>query len=622
VNERPADGSARYGACECPFFLWLSAYIVLLSTIQLAVLGSSLASLRLSRPVAVGILVVSLLAAWLVWRGLKAGQAIEPPWEGISDCRWGWPLAGAFVAFYSFLFACAAMVADVSWDGNSYHLPAIQQFLQHGRVAWTEGPDLSSLRGMNGFPKTAEVLSFFLCTLIHPALAKTHNLVYLPLGILGIASTALALGASREAAFAAGAAFLLVPINLGQSATTYVDSAFGSAAIAWLAVTVRLRHLDPRRLGWQGLVLGCALGQMIGIKGTGVPLGALGSLALFGLHLGGRPPTLSRRAVLAWWLGVGACALAVGGFWYARNLVHGHSPFHPIGLSVAGFTLYPGYDPYGLPGAFAVDGQIETWPSPAQVAFTWLQGIWNWPRSIIGFDMRLGGLGFLWPLGCLPAVVALVRRRVRMRTAWRDEVVSQPLWLVLAIVSAGLVLVPFPWWSRVTIWVYGLGLPCLAAVQRSWTGRFGRAWIVACAAIALLEAGIVVYRWQVPLLGVAIGDEHGEPKAPRTRVPSHFYPPWAVRGTILEQLAQAHDTVGIAPLPWYAEPVVGVLSQPVGARQIYFVPDDLEADFDAWYERVRPRYVVMEKRDDVPAPMARLQPQVHQMRSLTVLQFW
>ena len=76
---------------------------------------------------------------------------------------------------------------------------------------------------------------------------------------------------------------------------------------------------------------------------------------------------------------------------------------------------------------------------------------------------------------------------------------SQPLWLVLAIVSAGIVLLPCPWRSRFTIWVYGLGLPCLAAVRRSWTGRFSRSWVVACAAVAFLEAGIVVARWQVPL---------------------------------------------------------------------------------------------------------------------------
>ena len=40
-----------------------------------------------------------------------------------------------------------------------------------------------------------------------------------------------------------------------------------------------------------------------------------------------------------------------------------------------------------------------------------------------------------------------------------------------------------------------------------------------------------------------------------------------------------------------------------------------------WYERVRPRYVIMETRDEIPEPMARLQPQMHETGSLTVLQF-
>jgi hypothetical protein len=614
-------GSEEHGFCADPFFPWLSAYAVLLSTIQIAVLGSSLVSLRLSRPLAGIILIVSLLAAWLVWRGLRSGDAA--PWSGISDHRWKWLLAGAFVALYLFLVACAAMAPDLSWDGNSYHLPIIQQWYQHGQVVWVEGPDSSVLRNMNGYPKAAELLSFFLCALIHPALSKAHNLAYLPLGILGIASLSRALGASRGAALAAGAALLLVPINLGQSPTAYVDSAFGSAVIAWLAVTVRLRRVDPERYGWQGLALGCALGQVIGIKGTGLLLGAIGALALCGVHLAGRPRTLSAQAVIAWWLGVGACALAVGGFWYARNLAHGQSPLYPVRLSIAGVTLYPGYDPYAPAGAFAVDGMIANWPAPAQVAFTWLQGIWKWPRSIVGFDMRLGGLGFLWALGCLPAVFALVRQRARMRSTWREELVRQPLWLLLGIVSAGFVFQPCPWWSRYTIWIYGLGLPCLAAVLASRMGRRGRAWIVAAAGVALLEAGIVVVRWQIPLLGVAIREQRGErPTAPKPRIPTHFYTPWGTRDSIVAQLTHARDGVGIGPLEWYEEPLVGVLSQPVGARQIDFVPGDLEADFDAWYARVRPRWVLMNKQPDIPAPMARLQPQVHQTRSLTVLQFW
>ena len=113
-----------------------------------------------------------------------------------------------------------------------------------------------------------------------------------------------------------------------------------------------------------------------------------------------------------------------------------------------------------------------------------------------------------------------------------------------------------------------------------------------------------------------------EPRAPRLPIPSHFYPPWTLRGSFIEQLVRDHDTIGIGPLPWWAEPVIGVLSQPVGARQIHFVPKNLEQDFAPWYERVRPRYVIIEDRDEIPAPMARLQPQVHKTRGLMVLQFW
>jgi len=636
------EASTERSARADPFFAWVAAGTVLLSTIQVAVLAASLSSLRLSRAVAAAILIAALLAARLVWRGLAAGEARQrsrdregavgialergqplPHGRGSAVLPWGRPLASAFLAFYAFLFVAAAVVPDVSWDGNSYHLPVVQQWFQRGQVVWVEGPDTTTLRHMNGYPKTAEVLSFFLATLVHPALANTFNLVYLPLGILGIASIACALGASRPAALTAGAALLLVPINLGQSPTAYVDSSFGSAVIAWLAATVALRRLDPQRSALQALVLGCALGQVIGTKGTGLVPAAVGSLALAAVHVCGGE--LRRPARLAaWWLGVGACALLVGGFWYARNLLHGQSPLYPVGVFVAGYTLYPGYEAYAPTGAFATDGWLADWPQPARVAIAWLQGLRHWPQSIVGFDMRLGGLGFLWLVGCLPAVFALVRRRSRLRTDWRDEVVREPLWLLLAVTAASFALVPCPWWSRYTIWIYGLGLPCLAALAPSLRGRPGRVWLSTCAAIAVVEAGIVIARWQVPLLGLALRNEPPDAKGPgpAVRIPTHFYPPWVLRGSLLRRLARGDDRVGIGPLDWHQEPVVGVLSQPIGGRDIHFAPDVLAADFADWYARVRPRYLVLNKTADLPPAVAALQPQVHQTPSLTVLQFW
>jgi hypothetical protein len=535
----PLDRGEHRVARACAFFPWLATGVVFLSAIQVAVLTASLLSLRLTRLVALGVLFVALLAAGAAFLlvPINLGQSLTAYVDSaFGSAVIGW-LAATVICYRA---RSATTVPDVSWTGTrtTSHHPAM---VPNRSVAWVEGPEPSILRFINGYPKAAEVLSLFLCTLFHPALSHAFNLVYLPLGILGIASIAQALGAARGAALAAGAAFLLVPINLGQSLTAYVDSAFGSAVIAWLAATVWLRHLDAKRLGIKALVLGCALGQVIGIKGTGLLLGAVGTLALFGVQLAARPPTLSLRTLLTWWLGVAVCALGVGGWWYVRNVAHGHSPIYPIGLSLAGVTLFPGYDAYAPAGAFAVDGLIEHWPAPAQIAFAWLQGLRYWPNSIVGFDMRLGGLGFLWVLACLPAVVALVRQRLRVRAPWRDELAREPLWLLLGIVGAGILLVPCPWWSRFTIWVYGLGLPCLAAAQRLWTGRFARRWLAACVAIALLEAGIVITRWQVQLIGVAIGSARGAPRAPRVPIPSHFYPPW--RSRLAHRAARAgHDT--------------------------------------------------------------------------------
>ena len=130
-------------------------------------------------------------------------------------------------------------------------------------------------------------------------------------------------------------AVLLVPINLGQSLTTYVDAAFGLAAIAWIAVMVRVRRLERAAFALHALILGCAVGQLIGVKGTGLPFAAIGSLALFAIHLGRRSAWPPIGALAGWWLAVAIAALPVGGFWYVRNLAHGHSPIYPIGVSVA-----------------------------------------------------------------------------------------------------------------------------------------------------------------------------------------------------------------------------------------------------------------------------------------------
>ena len=113
--DRGEKGSGR----ACPFFPWLAAGVVFLAAIQVAVLTSSLVSLRLTRLVALGILVVALLAAWLVWRGLNDDGAIEPPWKGVTEQRRGRLIAGFFAALYLLLFAFSIWGAAMVWSATA-----------------------------------------------------------------------------------------------------------------------------------------------------------------------------------------------------------------------------------------------------------------------------------------------------------------------------------------------------------------------------------------------------------------------------------------------------------------------------------------------------------------------
>src|SRR5262245_31298409 len=98
------DRAEQRRARACAFFPWLAAGVIFLAAIQVAVLTSSLVSLRLTRLVALGVLFVALLAAWFVWSRLKDDGPIVPPWAGVSQQRWGRLIAGLFAALYLLLF--------------------------------------------------------------------------------------------------------------------------------------------------------------------------------------------------------------------------------------------------------------------------------------------------------------------------------------------------------------------------------------------------------------------------------------------------------------------------------------------------------------------------------------
>ena len=126
--------------------------------------------------------------------------------------------------------------------------------------------------------------------------------------------------------------------------TTYVDAAYASCAIAWLAaVASACRLLGRGALSWRFVpALGGSLGLAIAAKAAGPLLGAAGLVALvasacFG-WVRGRPAPRAAAIVGA----AIALGIAIGGQFYLRNWLHESNPFHPVRVTLLGFTVFPG----------------------------------------------------------------------------------------------------------------------------------------------------------------------------------------------------------------------------------------------------------------------------------------
>ena len=93
-----------------------------------------------------------------------------------------------------------------------------------------------------------------------------------------------------------------------------------------------------------------------------------------------------------------------------------------------------------------------------KVPYTWAQiGDWwpragdygcCWPNTMWFLDSRFGGLGFLWLLGCVPAIVATIVLSVKRPPARGRWV----FFCLLAVVGVTFAVWPMNWSARYTVW--------------------------------------------------------------------------------------------------------------------------------------------------------------------------
>ena len=442
--------------------------------------------------VLVAVIVTTLVLALLDRRRHGWGRGAGRPWW-LQLERWQAVVVALAALALLWRVVLAAILPPFAYDALTYHLTAVADWVQTGRIDANAYSYCCAL-----YPSNGEVLQAWPAVFTHSdALIDVGQVGSALLAALAVCALARWVGVSAGAAAAAGALFLLTPVVLEQANTPYVDVTFVALFLAAAALLVRFLDSEPFALGRSahpryGLLVLSALaaGGALGAKHLG--FAAIGVLAVLlvaqvavsvargRLRLG---PALAVLAVFA------ACSVLVGGSWYLRAWIDRSDPVWPASVHAAGTTVFQGREQIGQILTVPPGGSRAWW---YEIARSWYHDVTFWTRHAFGYEQRDGGLGPLWGWLGWAAVAFLGWWAVRRRAVVAVNLIA-PFALLFAVQ-------PYRWWSRFTIY-----LPALAAIGLVLAieklGRPRVSALLAGAAIALTAAGAAFASWRVDPAG-------------------------------------------------------------------------------------------------------------------------
>jgi hypothetical protein len=420
----------------------------------------------------------------------------------------------------------AWILPPLGFDALWYHLTTVAWWLQNGRI--TGNP---LVLWSDVYPADSELGATWIALFLHKD--TFVDLAQLPIGIMGalaVVGIARTVGVTKQMAAAAGALFFLSPIVLVEVSAAYADLFVASGFL--VAVHFGLRYLTPAAARNPSLLVlaGFGAGLALGSKYVGaVYFAVVGAWLVVAVaaHFGA---LASLRAVLLF----SVPALALGGFWYARNWVQHGSPVYPFGRAASSPVLS---GPEGCKGV------------------CWHEILWQWhqdhvpvvPFHRFNIDLGRGGLGPLWSYveaPILPLVVAYAAVRSR-RFVWG-------LFIPVALAFA---VQPYRWWSRFTIILLALGAVALVYAIQRLPNR-----VAAVAKLLTLALVILGLSYSTPASSVVDGLR----RTKQGRTAAQFSEPWfewvsnAPAGSRIAADTSTDDGLpGGGALIWYFYPLFG-----------------------------------------------------------------
>jgi len=228
----------------------LIALLTFHGALQMLVIGTGLIHIPLTGILAWLVGLIALSVASIAFHFAPAAQGEPTSWSVRAIM-----LLGAIVLLA--LGILAWIKIDPSFDGNWYHIPVIHFWAAKGYVHWVAADPPAAWCAMaqdymNGYPNAHEVTSFWLARFAGDRALNAAGVLYLPLGALGIHVLSRRLGAGAGWSAFGALLYLLMPVNIAQAHTTYVDSSFAACVVGLLALmaqiheqfAIKLHHLE------------------------------------------------------------------------------------------------------------------------------------------------------------------------------------------------------------------------------------------------------------------------------------------------------------------------------------------------------------------------------------------
>ncbi|MEY2513510.1 MAG: hypothetical protein QOJ89_868 [bacterium] len=410
---------------------------------------------------------------------------IQAQLAGARRHRWECAVVALAVCALCWQLLVALVLPPFAYDALTYHLTIVATWLTQGNL----DPTPLSLCCAR-YPANAELLFTWPALFLgSDALVDTVQVGFAALAALAVAGIARSADLPPAPAAAAGALFAVTPIVLTQAPTNFADVIVAGCALVALHALVRFAATaEPRRL----VVAGLATGLVLGTKGTGIIWAAVLVAAAVAVAVSARRAgRTTGRATLGGLAAFACAALALGGYWYARNWIETGNPVYPFRVDVAGHSVFRG--PLRVDEVLTRPDSGMPRSAPVELVRSWAADLRFWQRGSYDYQQRSGGLGPLWPWLALALLIPVAL------TLWRRR---SPALIAFAAIGVVLAIQPYRWWSRFTITLMAAGaiaIACAAAWSPwPWMRRTLRA-----AALTLALAGALLSSFEVDPAGRA-----------------------------------------------------------------------------------------------------------------------